>query len=302
MLTKTLTNPEGMKLTYYRAGDGPEHVVIANAPGMSIKFWAPIIQILKEHFTVIAFEYRGFPDCDRELSEEELRFDGLIDDLSLILEHERVEAAHFTSWCLGAKIIFEYYYRFPHKVLSLTPVSFAYTTMGLNPNGSFTAAILDIKRRIETHPESINTMITMMKRIGLVPNADFFTTIFREDEEASTLNLVDVLEMESSVSNLAFYLIDTPNGLKNYLKVYVEFRKADIIAGFKDIELPVVVIAGEKDNITPLNDQLRNDIGSIPSLEYRIVERASHFVILEFPRKVASLIQAHAGEVHSGVI
>lgn len=294
MEKKTLTTRDGIPLNYYRAGDADDAIVIVNAPGMSIKFWASVIKALSDGFTIIAFEYRGYPENQRELSAEEILIDNLVDDMSLLLEREGVEKFNLASWCLGAKLGFEYYRRFPEKVLSLIPISIAYDTLGEGPNGPFSQAILDVQKRIKSDPTSARSMITMMRRIGVVPDADFFTTIFQEKEDAPTLGLIDMLEKESSMSNLAFYMIDDPIGLKNYLNLYEEFRKVDIVRGFKDVKVPVVVVGGDADKITPIDDRARVDLKPIESLKFEVLERASHFILLEFPNKVAKIIREAA--------
>ena len=59
METRTLKTADDLTLTYYVTGSARDLIVIANAPGMSIEFWTWIVRSLRDHYTVLAFDYRG---------------------------------------------------------------------------------------------------------------------------------------------------------------------------------------------------------------------------------------------------
>ncbi|MDP9180014.1 MAG: alpha/beta hydrolase, partial [Gemmatimonadota bacterium] len=188
MKAKRVLSSDGLPLTYYRAGTGDDCLVIANAPGMSIRFWAPVIAELSRAFTVIGFEYRGYPDAAAALSADELAFDNFISDLRLILRAEGVATAHLVSWCFGAKLTWEYQRRYPDEVASLMAFGMAFTNSD-QPDSQFSKALSGIRERIEANPGSTTSMITMMKRMGMVPDQAFFATIFKENEDGPVLSL-----------------------------------------------------------------------------------------------------------------
>lgn len=289
--TKTLKISDDLTLTYYRAGSAKDCIVIANAPGMSIEFWSSIIRELKNDYTVLAFDYREFPDARSEIRNQQPTFDDVIADVSSILEQEDVTAAHFVSWDLGTKVAFEFHRRHPEKVLSLMPITMSDASVDTDAHSPLAFAVLDIKRHLDVCPELLNAMAKIFKRIGSPSSTNLFLSVLREEKLVPVLNLIDMFEMESSMSNLAFHLLETPAGLKNYLHVYEEFRGFEIACDFKNINVPVVVIEGEADGIARISARVCKDLEAIPQLEWKTLEKASHFAPIECPRKVANIIK-----------
>jgi pimeloyl-ACP methyl ester carboxylesterase len=135
-------------------------------------------------------------------------------------------------------------------------------------------------------------MIMLMRRVGLVPDAAFLASILREDDQ-SALTLMDLLEDESSMSTLAFYLLDSAVGLRNYLALYGGFRTARITDVFPSVAVPVTVVTGARDQITPMRPDIAEELEAMPDLQLVTVENASHFLPIEYPRRLATLIDAH---------
>ncbi len=291
MEIKTLKTSADLTLTYYRAGSAREFIVIANAPGMSIEFWSWIIRELQNQYVVLAFDYRGFPNAQSELTDHEVSFDDVIADLSTILAHEAVEAAHFVSWGLGGKLVFEFQQRFPEKVLSLIPISMDNDAIETNANSRFSNAVLGVKQQLDAYPETINTVTKVIRRIGAPSSINLFSTALREAYLQPVLNLIDILVMESSMSNLALHLLERPAGLKNYLKLYEAFCGFEVNAVFENIKVPVVIVGGDSDGIATISLPLRRNIESIPRIEWVTLEKASHFLPIEFPQKTANIIR-----------
>ncbi len=302
MRVSQMESADGNPLTYYRSGEGKRVIVLANAPGMSIRFWSPVMGLLRDSFSVLGMEYRGYPDAGRLLSPEELRFDRFVEDLHAVLDAESIEEAHVVSWCLGGKLAWESYRRQPRRVRSIVAVGFAHEHAGSVPNGPFSAAMFAIKDRIERDEGSVASMVSMMKRVGFVPDDTFFESIFREEEDGPVLSLMDMLEEESSMSTLAFHLIDSATGLRNYLRTYEEFRKVQIADLFPRTDVPVTLVTGREDRITPLEPADRLVLDAIPGVRYQIVEGASHFVPVEFPHRLAALIREHVARVEEAAL
>jgi pimeloyl-ACP methyl ester carboxylesterase len=292
METRHLVSGDGLPLICYRAGTGAECVVIANAPGMSIRFWAPVIAELAPAYTVIGFEYRGYPDAPAVLTDAQLGFDHFVADLRLVLKAEGVERAHLVSWCLGGKLTWEFQRRYPEAVASLLSFGMACGHAD-QPDSAFSRALYGIRARIAADPGSTKSMITMMKQIGMVPEPEFFETIFKEDEDGPVLSLMDLLEAESSMSSLAYYLLDDPVGLQSYLGMYAEFRRVPVLVELDRLRIPVTLVVGTEDRMTPLLPEHRAALAAVPELRVEEVEGASHFLPIELPRRTARLITAH---------
>lgn len=294
MRVATIQSADGLPLTYYVAGEGDTSIVITNAPGMSVRFWTQIAAALQDRYRLVAMEYRGFPGDDQALGPEHVAFPHYVDDLVRVMDAAGVERAHMVSWCLGAKVAWGLYREHPERVRSMLNVGIAYRP---NPAdvaaGPFSQAMIGIHRRLERDPSSVDSMVTMMQRLGRVPDPSFFSTVFKEEEDGHALAAMDVLDAESSMSSLAFYLLQTPNGLRNYLRVYQVVREALIDDLFPGAPFPVTIVAGSADRITPLDEQVRADLSVIPRVRFEVMENASHFLPIEYPSRLTRLIDQH---------
>jgi pimeloyl-ACP methyl ester carboxylesterase len=294
MRVERLWTDDGIPLTYYVAGTGPTTLVITNAPGMSVRFWTQTMAALENRFRIIALEYRGFPDGTIELSDDQAEFTRHLDDVLRVMAAERASEVHLVSWCLGSKVSWGLLRHRPEVVQSMFTVG---PGSRADPQGvatsPFSSAMLGIERRLEEDPEAITSMITLMKRLGVVPDAGFFATIFKEEEDGHALAAIDLLEAESSMSTLAFYLLDNPAGLRNYLKVYQVLRQEPIADLWPKVHVPCTVVVGTEDKITPLTERVRAELGVIPGVRFEEVPNASHFLPIEYPAKLARLISRH---------
>jgi pimeloyl-ACP methyl ester carboxylesterase len=108
-----------------------------------------------------------------------------------------------------------------------------------------------------------------------------------------------MLVLESSMSNLALYHLERSPGLNNYLKLYAAFSGFEVEADFENIKVPVVIVEGDSDGLAAIGPSLRRDLGSIEDVEWKTIERASHFLPMEYPEKTANIIMSAVGRAGS---
>jgi pimeloyl-ACP methyl ester carboxylesterase len=290
---------QGDSLTCYRFGTAKPVLLVLNAPGMSIKFWLPLISHLQSQWTVLAFEYRGFPS-DRVWNRQELSMDVLVRDVLKLIDHHGMEAVNVASWCLGVKLGLELNSARPGLVRSLVALNPSHTTStDLGTRSEFGKFVASISSRIDNDPQSIGLALRLMKSIGAVPTMDFFTLLDEEEDKSAALDLADLLQKESDYANLAFYLIDTPNGLRNYISLYAEFCQTPSDALFERLDVPLTIICGRKDGICLLARDCLDVYGM--KGRYSFIEvTGSHFALIEQPREIAALIGRHSQPALTG--
>lgn len=286
-----IVSSDGLPLTYYRAGEAPVCLVIASAPAASVRFWLPLMGLLRGRFSVIAVEYRGFPPADRVLEPGEAEVPRIADDVAAVLAAEGVESAHLVTWCLGGKVAWELVRRHPRRVRSIAAIGFAYATGGEQATGPFSAALFNIRDHLEKSPHAAASMSRMMRLTRLVPDDAHLESLYREADRP----LPDAAEAGDTdgVAAGGFHLIDEPVGLRNYLRLYESFRAHEIASLFPAMRAPVTVIAGTEDSITPLEATARAALDRIPGVRYETVDGASHYLPIEFPHRLADLLARH---------
>jgi pimeloyl-ACP methyl ester carboxylesterase len=103
-------------LRYYRGGSAGLPVVVVNALGQDLRPWARLVAALAPR-RVLTWRLRGLPP------DPPVRFDTHIDDLSAVLDAERVDACHLVSWCTGFRTAVGYQRRQPARVRSVVALS-----------------------------------------------------------------------------------------------------------------------------------------------------------------------------------
>jgi amino acid adenylation domain-containing protein len=251
------------------------NILIINPPGMSIKFWWPLISILRKTYTVIYVDYRmhNAPDI---LDTKTTKVQSILDDIIFVLDKYKFKKTHVITWCLGVKVGLELYRQYPKYIESLMPISISYT----NEGGPYSAAVMEIKANLDKNPKHAKRLLGMVQTMKLMPS--------KVDLE----KYLTPTDAYCEIHDLPFYFLNTPNELINYANTFYEFRQHNVTQIFKSLsDLPITLIDGEKNKKLP--DLELNHIKGLVNLKYKVVDKGSHFVMLEYPEDVAEKIKAH---------
>jgi len=294
METKTLKTLDGMKLTYYVKGQSKQTLFISNVPGLNIRFWFPIMELLSKKYRLIGFEYRGFPENKKILSLEQMELDRLVDDVEAIMDVEKVTTVHWLSWSKGCLIPQVFAKRHPKRTLSMVMLGTIIGDPGIDskpPTGDFYGSLQLLRKTIENNPEIAERLCKMMRKLGTIPSTKFFKAIKQTDRRLEpVIRIVDILEKETSMYQLVFYQIDTPIGLRNYLNLGKSFsiNNPTIRTNSWLMKYPILHITGETDGFLP-----KPNLGKLewyPRLKEVMIAHGSHFLVIERPEIVANHI------------
>lgn len=290
MQKKILKTKDGLDLNYYKIGTGSEKVLICNAPGMSIKLWVPIINNLKDKFTFFGMEYRGFPTNEEELPAEYYGFERLIEDCLEIIKTENIKSMHLFSWCVGSKLALKLYNTVGSKILSVTSLNCAYKKHDKNNLGAYAQLMYNVKKRVDEDKTYVNRMVKIIKKMGTIPTTDFLEIMGEKESDSPSLDLYEHLDSQSPLAGLSFYLIDTPTALLNYMNIYLSFGRVNVIDTIKSISCPFYIINGTDDNVVRYHKDDFDLINSNVNIKYDSIDKGTHFIMVDRPRKVSRLI------------
>jgi len=82
----------------------------------------------------------------------------------------------------------------------------------------------------------------------------------------------------------------TKDLLTNYLNMYEQFGLYDGEATLRTIGKPFVMLHGEKDNVIQFGERDQRLFHANPCIRQHTLEAGSHFMIVEYPKKVARMI------------
>ena len=300
MQTRSYRTGDGQTRTYYRAGEGVGAVVFCvGAPGMSSGFWFPVVGELQSEHTCIIFDCRRFRAGEGASADGELRWGDLVEDMSLILGQESASAAHLVSWGLGTKLALAFCEARPGAALSLTAFAVSDTALEADRHDVYTDAVSALGRSLEARPQSVDLLTALLKRVGGHAGPNLLASALSGGEEVgAVLRLIDLLEMESPMANLAFEGLETPAGLLSYLKVNGAFLRAGVIDDLQSLNLPITVVEASEDGLVSLSAENRRRLSAVPGLTFQTISPATHFVLLERPLRAARVIARGIGQEH----
>ncbi|HEX7288651.1 MAG TPA: alpha/beta hydrolase [Candidatus Angelobacter sp.] len=167
--------PGGRRYVIRRQGDQP--LLIVNALGIPLHMWNKLLADASHDFRVIAVENRcgdlfaGGMQSDAALTQH-------AEDISDVLDHERLESFHVLGWCNGGRIAIDLVTRCSHKVLSLTLLS--PTLRGAEKHSQLGSPFEDRLEQIFTtvkkSPALATPLVKMISRFTQAPDWDGLAT------------------------------------------------------------------------------------------------------------------------------
>lgn len=260
-------------------GDGTP-LVIVPAVGADLSVWRGTLRRLVAARRFVTWDLRGLhesapPESDR-IDPGAHAEDGMA-----VMGALGLDRVHVASWSTGTRIAIELAHRHPDRVASLTLVCGAYgyplprLARRLDPTAvmplaagvakHFPGLVGGALRHVVTRPE----IAGLIRQSGVVgPTADVAA-------------LVDLLKSIAACDTrrlLAIFEAVTGDAAPELL--------ADILA-------PTLLIAGDRDPFTP-RVLMEDMAATIPGARLEVYERATHYVPLEFPIRLADDLEALA--------
>ncbi len=255
---------------YYEVRGQGEPIVFVYGIACIINHWQPQIDFLSQHYMTIAFDLRGH-QLSQPVNKKNLSVPDLALDIENLLKHLKVKKAHFLGHSFGTPVLLQLYKQAPELFLTIASVNgFAKNPIknmfGLNVAEPIFRAIQALDRSQpllfrQVWSKSVDHPASMILA-GLLGGFNLRLTAFK-----------DIEIYVKSVSNM---------DLGVFIRLFeslMEFDGSDILA---DIQVPTLVIAGGRDNITPLSFQ-HHFREMIPGSEYVELPYGSHCTQLDFP-------------------
>lgn len=267
---------DGTPLHVYVAGRGEKQMVLAPGLGTNILCWKFIIEHFQDDFTIMTWDpratYRSSPPTD----EKRLRVEDHVLDLEVLVEHLDWHSFVLVGWSMGVEIALEYSHGFGAKVRSLVLIAGAFehvlkTAFNI-PFGEMiftsllkTAGLFD--QKIAPYVSDLfkkRWMIDFITKMGILTNnKEYFRHVVQE------------------FSNLDF---------ARYAKMILHLNQHSSRAYLSNIEIPTLIIAGARDQITPLSSAVEMH-QKIKGSKIFVIEQGTHYLMIEYPNQVNQIIE-----------
>jgi len=264
---------DGTRIGYRVHGSGEPAVVLSNGIGCNEVFLRHLSAALAQRFRVIEWHYRGHLDSAVPAKLSHLDFPYLLDDLELVLAATGVAQAVFVGFSMGVQINFEFYRRHPDRVLGLVPICGTYEYCLKSFFGVpvfqylFPLALLAVRRQHALMQRIWrrvlgNPLAYLGGRLLIFDGRRFTRSDFRDYQpHILALDLRCFLEMAAFLA---------------------QHSARDLLPR---IAVPTLIIAGTKDNFTPLRVS-REMAELIPHAQLVEIKGGSHATPAEYPEQV----------------
>jgi pimeloyl-ACP methyl ester carboxylesterase len=110
-----------VELYYEDTGSGYP-VVFCHEFASDYRGWDPQVRAFGRSYRCITFSYRGFPPSSVPESPEAYSQDHLIEDLRALLEHLKINEAHFVGFSMGGSVVLNFALRYPELCRTIVVV------------------------------------------------------------------------------------------------------------------------------------------------------------------------------------
>jgi pimeloyl-ACP methyl ester carboxylesterase len=263
---------DGTEIAYQRVGEGPP-ILLCNGLGGSWEAWSHQIQYFRNRYRILSWDYRGLYGSDTPASANALRIVDHARDALSLLEEEGAERAAIVGWSMGVQVGLEMFRAAPEKVASIAMLNgVAGRPWDYVFNLSLVGRLLPpFLRTLRSAPRAIEALVRQatrlpdpgewLKRIGL------------------TARTLDAQVVDELVDKLRMLDMDT------FLRLLERMGEHDAWDLLSLIDVPVLIIAGSRDVLTPRSAAERM-ARRIRGSEIMIIPGATHYAALEYPEMI----------------
>jgi len=267
----TLYTRDGTRIHYKRFGQGAKTLVFCNGLGGTYRTFADVFVPLLDEFTVLVADYRGLFESGRPSDMASLTVPQHANDLREVLDHAGVEDVILFGWSMGVQVCLESWRLFADRIRAMV---FASGVDGrlLNSALSFPGSrrvIPTAVRWMRDHGGPVSAALARAVQAGPVIQA------------ARTLGLIG-RNADTTMEHAALLFSTEPD---IYWRIVECLQEHDATEVLPDIEVPVLILHGDADVLTPVSHG-RMFRTRIPRSEIWVFHGCTHAVILEYPERV----------------
>lgn len=269
----------GIRLYYRVDGDAGLPLVCANGIGVSTFFWEPLALELGRRHRVVRFDYRGHGRSDSPRDYRDISIATCVADQLAVMDELGIDRALLLGHSMGAQVDFEFYRAHPDRTLGLVP------TLG------------PYRRAIETFMDSslsLTAFAAMKAVIGTAPTlvARTIRPILLSGVAELAARKLGIVDAALAPKRLMLQYMEhmTRLDLRSYLVLAEDIQRQDATDLLPHIEVPVLVVAGERDLFCPLRLAYEM-VAQIPGAELLIIPNGTHAALIEQPQLLALRVQ-----------
>jgi pimeloyl-ACP methyl ester carboxylesterase len=256
----------------YRFTDGKGvPIICCNGLGVSTFFWTYFVNHFRYKNPIVTWDYRGHGESGLNGNPKNYSIDALVKDCQAVLDHLKIKRAIFVGHSLGVQVALELYRRAPRRVAALIPCFGTYgQPMNTFYNNSLSKYIFEIVYWLATTFPGPGKIVG---RVLLKNPFSFYLGGFLK------MMHTGMMSKQDSDQYINHVLTVDPIFFFNLLKSAQEHT---VEKDLKKIKIPMLIMAAEKDQFTPLwlSKKMHR---LVPKSELLIIQNGTHAAIVEQP-------------------
>ncbi len=261
---------DGAKIYFESRGEG-KPIFLCYGVACLMNHWRHQISYFSQNYQVITFDYRGHHQTPIPENIDNITFDATAQDIKAICQHLEIEKASFFSHSFGAQVVVRTYDMFPELFHSLVIINGFTSNPIKNMFGNDLAnnAYQLLKQSYDRAPQTLGYLWKNLINSKIAMQLSALAGGFN-------LSLTSFKDIEVYTRGVAS--ID----LNVFFKFFDQMMYYDATPVLDRIAVPSLIIAGEKDSVTPrkLQDLMHK---KIKGSEFLKVPLGSHCTQLDLP-------------------
>ncbi len=279
LVHKTFTSEDGTRIAYQLRGpeDAPA-VVLANGLGGTFEAFRHIYAALGQRYRILCWDYRGLYGSERPRDLATLSIPCHCRDLAALLEHEHVREAVFIGWSMGVQVNFELFRHHRRLMRAIVVVNGTYGT-------PFRTALASRMVRYVI-PHLLTAMKAQAAIVGKLTHRavaweGLVPLMIKAGLASATVDVDALRDVAGDFQTLDFGL---------YSDQLRELGRHDARDVLPAIDIPVLIMTGDKDLMTPVFTARKMN-RSIAGSRLLVLEGGSHYTPIEYPREIGEEVR-----------
>ncbi len=249
----------GIKIYYEMVGTGPAILLLHGHPGNHTEM-AAFATSLSRQLTVINIDMRGYGESDKP--EGDCGISQIISDIHEILKHFQIEKAIVAGFSAGGRIAIKYFLAHPDRVDKLILIATDAKSSAADYGNVYRIIKLIVSKLFVVFGK-YRFFVRALVRFLIYPYAFYG---YNRDQE---MYLVDeYLKKRKQLSGSVLRLLEE------------DYHNYDVRDELVNINVPVFILCGENDPISPVEDSKILNEG-IRNSRLEIVPQAKHLLLIE---------------------
>jgi len=269
--------PDGAKIYFQVHGEGEPGMVLCDGLGCDGFVWKYLLPDLAARFRVLRWHYRGHGKSTVPGDRDKVGMLYTCEDLDRVMAHVGMERAVIFGHSMGTQVALEFQRRYPQRCVGLALICGSYGNVldTFHDDTVLKRAFPLLKRLIEAFPQPA----AKLTRLAL--STEIAIRVALETEmDKQRIRREDVVPYFDHLSKM------DPVIFVRSLKSVAEHSAWEHLP---HIEVPVLIVGGERDSFTPLWLS-RRMADAIPRSELVILANGTHTAPLEQPELVSEKV------------